>query len=341
MPTAFSGKRSDFVQNIYTDLALEMAEQLQGGTDGGIDGVEIDVEDSDSGDVNITTVRIVSEAGAAAMGKAVGNYVTIESPEIKVNNVAVHEEIIGILAQKLAELAKDKGSTALVIGLGNRNVTPDSLGPMVISKVLVTRHIMDNLPFGLEGSLRPLCALAPGVMGTTGIETAEVVRGLVDNVKPALIIAIDALAARRISRINQTIQLTDTGISPGAGIGNVRMALNEENLGVPVIAIGVPTVVDAATFVNDTMDLFLSEMSENTPESLKDGAEFFKMLKQLEENDKYAVIRNTLSPHVGNLFVTPKEIGEVVAWLSNMIANGINMAMHKGIDRNDINRFMY
>ena len=334
-------------QNIYTDLALEMAEQLQGGQDSGdsgIDGVEINVEDDADLNIVVTTVRITNETGAAAMGKPVGNYITIESPEIHVNNVAAHEEIITILTGKLAELtrgAKESGGATLVIGLGNRNVTPDALGPKVVSKVLVTRHIMDNLPHELMGGLQPLCALAPGVMGTTGIETAEVVRGLVDHVKPALIIAIDALAARKISRINQTIQLSDTGISPGAGIGNVRMALNQQTLGVPVIAIGVPTVVDAATFVNDTMDLFLSEMSENTPENLKDGADFFRMLQKLEDGDKYAIIRNTLGPLVGNMFVTPKEIGEVVAWLSNMIANSINMATHDGIDRDDMNRFMY
>ena len=235
-----------YVQNIYTDLALEMAEQLQGGGHGGhggIDGVEIDVEDDDALDIKVTTVRITNEAAQAAMGKPVGNYVTIESPEIMVNNVIVHEEIIRILTDKLAALTKDAratGGATLVIGLGNRNVTPDALGPKVVSKVLVTRHILDNLPKELAGSLRPLCALAPGVMGTTGIETCEVVRGLVDRIKPALVIAIDALAARKISRINQTIQLSDTGISPGAGVGNVRMALNKENLGVPVIAIGVP-----------------------------------------------------------------------------------------------------
>ena len=334
-------------QNIYTDLALEMAEQLQGGANsdkGGIDGVEVDVDDDAALDIVVTTVRITNDAGAAAMGKPVGSYITIESPEIKENNITVHEEIIGILTNKLAELTKDtKGSngTTLVIGLGNRNVTPDALGPKVVSKVLVTRHIMDNLPRELVGNLRPLCALAPGVMGNTGIETAEVVRGLVDHVKPALIIAIDALAARKINRINQTIQLSDTGISPGAGIGNTRMALNQQTLGVPVVAIGVPTVVDAATFVNDSMDLFLSAMTENTPDSLRDGADFFQMLQKLEVDDKYTIIRNTLDPLVGNMFVTPKEIGEVVAWLSNMIANSINMATHEGIDMDDINRFMY
>lgn len=235
-------------QNIYTDLALEMAEQLQGGADrgeGGIDGVEIDVENDEAMDITVTTVRITKEAGETAIGKPMGSYITIESPAIKENDVTAHEEIIEILTDKLAGLTKDakkSGGATLVIGLGNRNVTPDALGPKVVSKVLVTRHIMDNLPHRSAGNLRPLCALAPGVMGTTGIETAEVVRGLVDHVKPALIIAIDALAARKISRINQTIQLSDTGISPGAGIGNVRMALNKQNLGVPVIAIGVPII---------------------------------------------------------------------------------------------------
>jgi len=327
------------MQNIYTDLALEIAEQLQSGVETSFDGIELETWDSHN--INVATVRITNEAGAAVMGKSIGSYITIESAEMKSNNIEIHEKIIGILAEKLSGLVGKIDGPALIIGLGNSNVTPDSLGPKVISKVLITRHIVDNLPSELKGRLGSLCALSPGVMGLTGIETAEVVRGLAEHVEPSLIIAIDALAARSIGRINQTIQLTDTGISPGAGIGNVRMALTKETLGVPVIAIGVPTVVDAATFVNDTMDLFLNQMSENTPESLKDGAEFFGMLENLEDRDKYAVIRNTLSPLVGNMFVTPKEIGEVVGWLSNIIANAINMVVHEGIDKDDINRFMY
>jgi len=321
-----------------------MAEQLQTGGPGGIDGVEVDVETDSLFDITVTTVRITNQAGEAAMGKPQGNYITIESPQIQQNNVTAHEEIIQILTNKLAELTKptkkDDGPT-LVIGLGNRDVTPDALGPKAVSKILVTRHIMDNLPAELAGELAPLCALAPGVMGTTGIETAEIVRGLADHVQPAQIIAIDALAARKISRINQTIQLADTGISPGAGVGNKRMALNEQTLGVPVLAIGVPTVVDAATFVNDTMDLFLQEMSNTASEPVKDGADFYRMLQQLEDDDKYNIIRNTLAPRVGNMFVTPKEIGEVVAWLAGMIANSINMATHEGITMDDVNRYMY
>ncbi|MDR2167236.1 MAG: GPR endopeptidase [Clostridiales bacterium] len=327
------------MRNIYTDLALEMAEQLGDG----LEGIDMQTEQIDN--IKTTTISIKSEAGERNMGKPRGTYITIESPDIKIADIDAHEQIMAILTDKLAVLRDGlkiapQGSV-LVIGLGNRDVTPDALGPKVVSKILVTRHIMETLPKEIFGGLRPLSALAPGVMGTTGIETAEVVKGLVENIKPDLLIAIDALAARSIARINQTIQLADTGIAPGAGIGNRRMALNRENLGVPVIAIGVPTVVDAATFVNDTLGMFLAQMSEDTPEFLKDGAAFFSMLNNLEDNDKYAIIRNTLDPHMGNMFVTPKEIGEVVRWLSNIIANGINMAMHRGIDKDDINRFMH
>ncbi|MCL2235475.1 MAG: GPR endopeptidase [Defluviitaleaceae bacterium] len=327
------------MQNIYTDLAMEMAEGLDGE---GLRGIEMD--SVQQGDVKITTIHVVNDDGAKTLGKPIGSYITIESPKIKENNFVVHEEIMGILVKQLALLRDglgiDDDAPVLVIGLGNRNVTPDSLGPQVVGKLLVTRHILDKMPEGLVG-LRPIAALAPGVMGMTGIETAEVVKGLVGNVRPQLVIAIDALAARSIDRINQTIQLTDTGISPGAGVGNRRATLDEKTLGVPVVAIGVPTVVDAATFVNDTLDIFLAQMAEGTPEHLRDGAEFFRMLTQLEEQDKHAVIRNSIEPSVGNMFVTPKEIGEVVKWLSNIIANGINIAMHKGIDMDDINRFMY
>ena len=327
------------MENIYTDLALEMAELL--GTDDGpsLDGVEVESEEQDG--ILIHTVRVLDEAGENVMGKPRGSYITIESPDMKINSVTVHEEIIEILTEKLASLAAGTAGTVLVIGLGNSNVTPDSLGPLVVSKVLVTRHIMEGLPVELEGSLRSVCALAPGVMGLTGIETLEVVKGLVSRVKPALVIAIDALAARKISRINQTIQLTDTGISPGAGIGNKRLPLNRQSLGVPVIAIGVPTVADAAVFASDAMDEFFSCIESSAPDLIQGGEGFLDMLKSLGDNEKHAAIKTAITPLVGNMFVTPKEIGEVVSWLANIIANAINMAMHEGISREDINRYVY
>ena len=328
------------MQNIYTDLAMEVAEGLGNQH---FDGIEMDT--TQQGNIKVTKINIVDEHGEKTLGKPMGSYITIESPSIKENDFAAHEEIMGILVRQLALLRDglgiDDNGAVLVIGLGNRNVTPDALGPRVVSKVLVTRHIMGTLPKELSSGLRPIAALAPGVMGMTGIETAEVVKGLVNNVRPKLVIAIDALAARNINRINQTIQLTDTGISPGAGVGNRRATLDKETLGVPVIAIGVPTVVDAATFVNDALNIFLAQMAEETPQHLRDGAEFFQMLTQLEEQDKHTIIRNSLEPSTGNMFVTPKEIGEVVRWLAGIIANGINIAMHKSVDMDDINRFMY
>jgi len=229
------------MQNIYTDLAMEVAEGLG---DEHLAGIEMDTVQQ--GNVKVTTIHVVDEQGEKILGKPMGSYITIESPSIKENDFLAHEEIMGILVRQLALLRDglgiDEDAAVLVIGLGNKDVTPDALGPQVVSKVLVTRHIMEALPDELSSGLRPIAALAPGVMGMTGIETAEVVKGLVNNVRPQLVIAIDALAARSINRINQTIQMTDTGISPGAGVGNRRAALDKETLGVPVIAIGVPIV---------------------------------------------------------------------------------------------------
>ena len=329
------------MRDIYTDLALEIAEQLS--DESGIDGVDMDIEKVDC--IKVTTIKVTNEAGANAMGKPVGNYITIESPAIKEADVDSHEQIMRIMVDKLAAIRAGlniaENASVLVIGLGNQDVTPDALGPQVVSKILVTRHIIDSLPKSLLGGLRSLSALSPGVMGQTGIETAEIVKGLVQNTNPDLVIAVDALAARNISRINQTIQIADTGISPGAGVGNHRTPLNQKTLGVPVIAIGVPTVADASTFVNDALDMFLAELAHDSPASLKDGADFFAMLNELEDIDKKKVIKNTLDPVIGSMFVTPKEIGEVVRWLSNIIANAINMSMHKGITKDDINRFMH
>ena len=329
------------MENIYTDLALEMAEQLDGAQN--LDGVEITTDEREC--ITINTIRITNEAGAAAMGKPIGNYITVESPEIKVNTIDVHEQIAVILAEKLALLARqlncDKDGAALIIGLGNRNVTPDSLGPLVVAKTLITRHIMEGLPVELVGKMRSVAGIAPGVMGLTGIETLEIVKGLVSHVKPSLIIAIDALAARSINRINQTIQLTDTGICPGAGIGNKRMPLDSTTLGVPIIAIGVPTVADAAVFAGDAMERFFASLEHSAPELLEGCDGFLQMLENISDDDKHAAIRAAILPVVGNMFVTPKEIGEVVTRLAGMIANGINIAMHEGISREDINRFVY
>ncbi|MCL2399551.1 MAG: GPR endopeptidase [Defluviitaleaceae bacterium] len=323
--------------NMRTDLALEQSEILREGRpdDSSIDGVEIKTEEVNN--IIVTWVKIVNEKGAEAMGKPIGNYITIESEAMKDNDIDAHEEIIKIMAQKLGQLHKlNKNGSVLAAGLGNWQVTPDALGPKVIEKLLVTRHMNEILPEELQDRVRSMAAIAPGVMGNTGIETGEIIKGVAERIKPDLILAIDALAARRTNRINATIQMTDTGINPGAGLGNKRMRLNKETMGVPVIAIGVPTVVDAATLVNDTMNRMLTEMIREASQ----GSPFYEMLVELEDDEKYGLIKDILDPYAGNMFVTPKEVDAVIDRLTNIIANGVNIAFHPGIDGGDINRYL-
>lgn len=317
-----------------TDLALEIAESLTKDTD----GIEILQEECKLSQTNVSWVKISNDAGSKKMGKPIGNYITIESPYLKLNDPNAHEDIIALLSKYLGKLHKlDKNALVLVVGLGNWKVTPDSLGPKVISKILVTRHIMDNLPEEIDNSVRGVAAISPGVMGITGIETLEIIKGITEKIKPDLIIAVDALAARRAERINSTIQMSDTGVAPGAGVGNKRGSLNKETLGVPVIAIGVPTVVDAATLVNDTLDYLLEDMIN----SVDKGKEFYSMLCDMQQEDKYSLICSILDPYTENLFVTPKEVDAVIDSLANIISNAVNIALHPGINREDINKFTY
>ncbi|MCL2703448.1 MAG: GPR endopeptidase [Defluviitaleaceae bacterium] len=324
----------------YTDLAMEAAENL--GTGGeGIPGVRMELEDCqiDGGTVKITRVFIEDENGAKALGKPVGTYVTAESASMKQNDIHAHEGIIKVLVDLLAGLEPLKNAKSiLIVGLGNRYITPDALGPRVVSKALVTRYFEGEPAEDLKsGKLRYVCAVAPGVLGTTGIETGEIIKGITQHVKPDVVIAVDALAARSAARVNTTVQFTDTGLSPGSGMGTGRTALNVETLGVPVIAIGVPTVVDAATLVNDTLDLMLDDMIAATDE----GSDFYNTLKDLGDTEKYGLIKRILDPYVGAMFVTPKDVDTVIDRLSNIIANALNIALHPGIGKEDINRYMY
>ncbi|GHV42152.1 germination protease [Clostridia bacterium] len=323
-------------RKIYTDIVLEAAETLSAGSKGSMDGVEIETSEIDCG--VLTWVRVTNEKGAKALNKPVGNYVTIESQSMREGDVDAHEMIIAALADAIGKLKKKGNGDVLVVGLGNIGVTPDALGPKVVSKTFVTRYITDKVPDEEQGKTRPVAAISPGVMGTTGIETREIVKGVCDKISPSLVIVIDALAARKTSRVNATIQLSDTGLSPGGGMGNSRGVINEEFLGTQVIAIGVPTVVDAATLVSDSLDLLINEMMDG--ESEKESP-FYKELSRLSNQEKYTIVRGVLEPYAGNMFVTPKEVDEVIGRLSNIIANAINVALHEGITLADINRFMY
>ena len=318
-----------------TDLAVEAREMIGG--DGEIDGIKVNSEKF--GDIYITTVDILDEKGASQMGKDIGTYISYESEGMGEKDVSEREAIIKKLSDGISKLIKARGiadgDTVLIAGLGNRHITADSLGPKVIDGILATRHIAGTLPDELSPGVRPVCAIAPGVMGITGIETGEIIQGITERVRPKLIITIDSLAARKMSRINSVIQMSDTGVSPGSGVGNARMPLNEKTLGVPVIAIGVPTVVDAATLVNDTMERLISQMIQGSQK----GGPFYKMLEELSFEDKYSLILEILEPYTGNMFVTPKEVDAVVENLSNIISNSINISLQKNITMEDINRF--
>ena len=334
--------KKKYNKNIYTDIALEVAENI-----GEVDGVTVAYNNFEDAELKTTIVDITDENGSTKMGKPKGRYITLESPLLKYNDPPAHERIISELAKNLAYLYEfEAHDTILVVGLGNWNVTPDALGPRVVNRLLVTRHIRntDAVPEEIDESVRSVCALTPGVMGITGIETFEIVKGVVDRVKPDVVIAIDALAARSVNRINCTIQMSNTGVNPGAGLGNKRKPLNFETMGVPVIAIGVPTVVDAATLINDSLDGILDNIIAETNLSYGDGEsspdkDFYEMLLQLSENDRYDAITKSLEPYAGNMFVTPKEVDAVIDRLSAIIGNGINISLHPGITIEDINKF--
>lgn len=321
--------------NVRTDLAIEAKEDYSKAHEGEIDGVIVDEDVID--DTKVTKVTIKNENGAKVLGKPVGNYITIDIPDYTVYDGEIMEnvsEVVGKTMKALINMTQDK--TALVVGLGNWKVTPDALGPKVVEKIMVTRHLKDVMPEAIDDSIIPVCAISPGVLGITGIETGDVIKALVEKIKPDLVVCVDALASRRIDRVNRTIQISDTGISPGAGVGNHRMKINEETLGIKVVAVGVPTVVDAATIANDSIDLVMDEFINKSEK----GSDFYNMIKSIDKNEKEILIKELLNPHVGDLMVTPKEVDLVIDSLSKIIANGINISLQPNLDMDDINKFM-
>jgi len=306
-----------------TDLAVETREAYKKALS--IDMPGVTVEDEVIDDVKITRVKVETQEGAENIGKPIGNYITLDAPQIKDNEPDVNEKVYMVLARELRKLiGENKDKSVLVVGLGNWNVTPDALGPKVISYVEVTRHILEYAPEYVNRPLRSVSAISPGVLGTTGMETGEVIKGVIDKIKPDLVIAIDALASRKLERISTTIQIADTGISPGSGIGNKRMALSQETLGVPVLAIGVPTVVDAVTMANDTIELMLENIDKIGSQNGVD----YDRIKQISDEDKYAMVKAVLNPYVGDLVVTPKEIDAIITSVSDVVSQGINHALH-------------
>ncbi len=308
---------------IRTDLALEAKENF----DARLRGVNVEEEADEEREIYTTTVTIETENGAKAMGKPVGTYITIEAPNLSTPDEDYHREISRELANRLDHMIDGRKDSVLVVGLGNREVTPDALGPDVINNLQITRHMIKEygrMPAGMEAA-GEISAIVPGAMAQTGMETLEIIRGVVDETKPGLVIAIDALAARSTKRLNRTIQITDTGINPGSGVGNHRDAINEETLGVPVIAIGVPTVVDAATIVNDTMEELVAEMDRTEHMQMLGGT-----LGTLSYAQKHEMNQELISPHLNTMFVTPKDIDETVKYLSYTISEALNIAFAAG-----------
>lgn len=356
--------------SIRTDLAVEaremvLAERGESLHDqknlSQLEGVII--KEKEENGIKTSFVEVTAE-GEKILGKKSGKYLTIEVIGIRGQDSKLQEKVENVFALEFAHFLKQMGikenSSCLVVGLGNWNVTPDALGPQVCENLLVTRHLFQLQPENVEKGYRPVSALAPGVMGLTGIETSDIIFGVVEKIKPDFVIAIDALASRSIERVNSTIQISDTGIHPGSGVGNKRKEISKETLGIPVVAIGIPTVVDAVSITSDTIDFILKHFGKElregnrpsrslapagmtfgekrklTEEDMPDEHHrktFLGMIGTLEEDEKRKLIYEVLSPLGHNLMVTPKEVDVFIEDMANLLANGLNAALHEAVNQ--------
>ena len=297
-------KRVD--NRIRTDLALETKESFDA-DNVEVQGVKIEEDYDKENDIQVTKVVIETRDGARIMGKPMGNYLTLEAPDMVIPDKGYHREISKVVCKYLKELlGEERERSILVAGLGNREVTPDSLGPLVVSNLLITRHVIKEYgAYGMgEDSINSVSSIVPGVMAQTGMEPAEILKAVIKETSPDVLIVIDALAARSVKRLNKTIQLTDTGIHPGSGVGNHRNAINEGSMGIPVIAVGVPTVVDAGVIVRDA----------------------------IENMAVYEKGKVDISSSLNSMFVTPKDIDETVKRISFTISEALNMAFSSNLN---------
>jgi len=307
-----------------TDLALEAMVDAP--------PQEVERQREETQEAVISRVNIRSQQAAQSMGKLPGLYTTIESPVLRQRNREAQQKVADLLAQELAKFIKlEENDHVFVVGLGNWQATPDALGPKVVEQLMITRHLYNMVPPEVRGGLRPVSALAPGVLGLTGIETGEIVQGIVEKTKPKLVIAIDALASRSTSRLASTIQLSNSGIKPGSGVGNHRFGITKESLGVEVIAIGVPTVVGAVTIASEAMEA----ISKPTPRQLPPGT-----MPVSFDQQKQATLNRLLSPFMGNLMVTPKEIDALIEDLAQTLASGLNAFLHPKLDLDNVLRYL-
>lgn len=306
-----------------TDLAYEANESLAQK----VEGIKLKTHDYKHGEV--VELEIMDEAAEKSVGKKQGKYITYETKSLKSLNRDSRLEVINILAQAIKDVSDLKRERVLVVGLGNRNITADALGPKTLDKIKVTRQFFKAYNKDYDEDYNEVSILEPGVLGTTGIETINTIVGVVEKIKPTLLIIIDALASRKMRRLCSVVQITDAGIEPGSGIGNMQGSLNKETLGgVKVVAIGIPTVVDTATIVNDTIEL----MEETLKDKTDDVGQIMGILSDLEYNEKHMFIKEILSPMYGESIVTPSGVDELIEILSEMLAESINKAVHPGYE---------
>jgi spore protease len=306
-------------------LVLDAAEETLVDGRSRIPGLRIDERGTPQ--VRVSDVQVTTSEAAQQLGKSPGHYITIEAPELRKRNRTVEDEVSAVLAdelQRLINLTAD--SVVLVVGLGNEQATPDALGPRVLEQLLITRHVRELVPQDLRGKLRAVCGIAPGVLGTTGIETGEIIRGIVEHVNPDVVVAIDSLASQSIERMLTTIQLADTGIQPASGVGGKRVGVTKQVLGVPVVALGIPTVVHALTIASETIDL-LSERFHDQG--------YYGHLQTLTPVEQRQVVQEAVGPLFGDLMVTAKDIDVYIEDISQVVASGVNAALHPGVALDD------
>lgn len=348
---------------VRTDLAIES------GT-GKIRERGVVLEEKNENGIKITRMKIDEEA-SLKMHKKPGSYLTFEARDLRGGDTEAEMKTETVFAKYFAQFIKDlgisKGASCLIVGLGNWKVTPDALGPSVIENVLVTRHLFHLQPQNVQKGYRPVSAITPGVMGVTGIETSDIILGVINKIRPDFLIAIDALAARSIERVNTTIQVADSGIHPGSGIGNNRKELSRDTLGIPVIAVGVPTVVDAVTITSDVLDLLLRhlgrEMNDKSPSkslvpswipfgekgdyrewklpSKENRAAFLGLVGTLDEGEKAQLIQEALGATGTRLMVTPKEVDFFIEKMGNILAQGLNSALHDQVSQENVGHFTH
>jgi len=307
------------MRGFRTDLAMESI----GENDGQLEGVRVSTHHV--GSIRHTRIRIEKESAAELLGRGKGEYITLECSDLPQCDAHRRETLARLMAIDVKRMLPDEGEV-LVVGLGNRNVTADALGTRVVERMLVTRHLHQAMVEELKGKLRGVSAIAPGVLGLTGIETAELCRGLVQHVKPVAVVAIDALAAYETHRICTAIQITDTGIQPGSGVGNHRLGLTQETLGVKVIAVGVPMVVYASTIARDAMSRLIDSYGAFEPG---------------QENTANRLLQQVAEGFLGNMVVTPREIDELVLNVASILSDGLNRALQPAVDAETLHHYLH